>query len=80
MKGPQLREQFGPTVSSQSLVEMEINIMSISQKHYQVGYALYIAHQSLESCQNDAQRRGWWAALDADAECVTPGYAQKVGW
>jgi len=54
--------------------------MSIAQKHYQVGYALYIGNQPLSACHNDQQRRGWWAALDADAECATPGYAASRGW
>ena len=54
--------------------------MSIAQKHYRIGFELYIARQPLEACQSAAMRRGWLAALDADAECATPGYAQKVGW
>jgi len=53
---------------------------SPARKHFAVGYALYIARQPLEACQNDAQRRGWWAGLDADAECATPHYADRMGW
>jgi hypothetical protein len=54
--------------------------MSISQKHYQVGYALCVARQPIEACQNNAQRRGWWACLDAEAECATAGYADRMGF
>jgi hypothetical protein len=54
--------------------------MSLAQRHYAVGYALYIGRQPLEACQNADQRRGWFAALDADAECATPGYAASRGW
>jgi hypothetical protein len=35
---------------------------------------------SLRTCQNDWQRKGWWDALNADAECSTPGYAAKAGF
>jgi hypothetical protein len=51
--------------------------MSISQKHYQVGYALCIARQPLEACQNATQRRGWWAALDAEADAETAAYLSR---
>jgi hypothetical protein len=54
--------------------------MSITQKHYQVGYALYIARQPYAACQSAGQRRGWLAANAAEGEYVTPGYAQKMGY
>jgi len=54
--------------------------MSIAQKHYAIGYQLYIARQPYAACQHPLQRRGWLAALDADAECSTPGYASKMGF
>lgn len=54
--------------------------MSISQKHHNIGYALYMGGHPLSACQSADQRRGWWAALDADAECATPGYASKAGF
>jgi len=52
--------------------------MSITRKHYNVGYALYVAHQPLEACQNEAQKRGWWAALDADSACQIYGLLAKA--
>jgi hypothetical protein len=69
--------------------------MSISQKFFRVGYELYIARQPLTACHNaviapaasihaqraaEMMRRGWLAALDADAECATVGYASKMGF
>jgi len=54
--------------------------MSIPQKHFQVGYALYMGRQPIASCQNDDQRRGWLAANRAEGEYVTPGYAAKAGF
>lgn len=54
--------------------------MSLSQKHYQVGYSLYLHHQPLTACQNAQQIAGWWAALDADAEAATPHYASRMGF
>lgn len=54
--------------------------MSISQKHYQVGYSLYLHRQPLTACQNEQQRRGWLAANAAEGEYVTAGYASKAGF
>jgi len=54
--------------------------MSIPQKHYRIGYELYIARQPIAACQNADQRRGYLAANAAEGEYVTPGYAQKAGW
>ncbi len=53
---------------------------SIAQKHYQVGYSLYMGGHPLSTCQNAAQVRGWWAALDASAEAAIPGLASRMGW
>jgi len=55
-------------------------VKTLQQKHFDVGYALYVAHQPLDACQSDAQRRGWMAALYANAEAETPGYAAKRGF
>jgi hypothetical protein len=54
--------------------------MTIAQRHYAIGYALYIARQPITACQSADMRRGWMAALSADAECATPGYASKAGF
>lgn len=54
--------------------------MSISQKHFSVGYELYIARQPITACQNVDQRRGYLAANRAEAECAIAGFADKVGW
>ena len=54
--------------------------MSISQKHHNIGYALYMAHQPLSACQSADQRRGWLAANAAEAECATAGYADRMGF
>jgi hypothetical protein len=54
--------------------------MSIAQKHFSVGYALYIARQPITACQNADQRRGWLSANAAEGEYVTPGYAAKAGF
>lgn len=54
--------------------------MSIPQRFYQVGYALYIARQPLTACQNADMRRGWLAANAAEGEYVTAGYASKAGF
>jgi hypothetical protein len=54
--------------------------MSIAQKHFKVGYALFVGGHPLSTCQNAMQINGWWAALDACAECATVGYAESRGW
>jgi hypothetical protein len=54
--------------------------MSIAQKHFAVGYQLYIAGQPISACHNEAQRAGWLSANAAEGEYVTPGYAAKAGW
>jgi hypothetical protein len=69
-----------PLTVKSSLVPKGINIVSISQRHYAIGYALYIARQPITACQSADQKRGWMAALSADAECATPGYASKAGF
>lgn len=53
---------------------------NLARKHRAVGYALFIAKLGIEHCRNEFQRRGWLSALNAEAECNTPGFAQKVGW
>ena len=54
--------------------------MSIPQKHFQVGYALYMGNQPISACHNDDQRRGWLAANRAEAECATAGYGDWSGF
>jgi hypothetical protein len=54
--------------------------MSIAQKHFAVGYQLYIARQPFSACQHPDQKRGWLAANAAEGEYVTPGYASKAGF
>lgn len=54
--------------------------MSISQKFYNVGYALYVAGQPYSACHNADMRRGYLAANAAEGEYVTPGYAQNRGF
>lgn len=54
--------------------------MTIAQRHFAVGYALYMAHQPISACQSIDQRRGWLAANAAEGEYVTPGYAAKAGF
>jgi hypothetical protein len=53
---------------------------SSSRKHFEVGYALYLAGLKITHCQSADQRRGWLAANAAEGEYVTPGYAQNRGW
>ena len=54
--------------------------MSVPQKHYRIGYELYLANQPFSACQTDGQRRGWLAANAAEAEAGVAGYAQSRGW
>jgi Zn ribbon nucleic-acid-binding protein len=54
--------------------------MSISQKHYRIGYELYIARQPISACKTANQVAGWLAANAAEAECATAGYADRMGW
>lgn len=54
--------------------------MSISQKFYNVGWALYVAGQPYSACHNADMRRGYLAANRAEAECAIAGFADKVGW
>jgi hypothetical protein len=51
--------------------------MSISQKHYRVGFELFIAGQPLTACHSADMRRGWWAALDASADADTSAYLSR---
>jgi hypothetical protein len=52
--------------------------MSIAQKHFKVGYALFVGGHSLRTCQNEWQKAGWWAALDAEAAAETSAYLVKM--
>jgi hypothetical protein len=51
--------------------------MSISQKHFNVGYALYMAHQPISACKTANQVTGWLSAQNAElaaADCDTSAY------
>jgi hypothetical protein len=48
--------------------------MSISQKHYNVGWSLYMHGQPVSTCQNEQQVRGWWSALAAESDAETDAY------
>jgi hypothetical protein len=55
-----------------------------ARKHFDVGYALYMANQPMSACQNDDQCRGWnnaqrghMAAVNAEVECYL---AEQRGW
>lgn len=55
--------------------------MSIAQKHYQVGYSLYMGGHSLRTCQNEWQRKGWWDAQSGElaaADCETEAYLEWI--
>jgi Zn ribbon nucleic-acid-binding protein len=53
---------------------------SIAQKHFRIGYQLYIARQPISACQTANQVAGWLAANRAEAECATAGYADRMGF
>jgi hypothetical protein len=55
--------------------------ISVSQKHHNIGYALYQAGQPITACQSNEQRRGWhnaqfghMAATAAQADAETAAY------
>jgi hypothetical protein len=48
--------------------------ISVSQKDYNVGWVLYMEGRSLRTCQNEYQRAGWWAALQAESDAETDAY------
>lgn len=49
-------------------------------EQFRFGCDLFAAREPLTACCNDEQRRGWLSACSVEAEAMTPGYAQKVGW
>jgi hypothetical protein len=71
--GRRLRKQTRPWSLTQRSRKVH-NTMSISQKHHNIGYALYHAGQPVSTCQNEQQVRGWWAALAAESDAETDAY------
>jgi hypothetical protein len=61
-------------------VKNEENNLLWRWEQFQYGYNLFQAGEQISRCQNAEQRRGFMAALNAQAEANTPGYAQKFGW
>ena len=53
---------------------------TVTRKHFDIGYSLYLAGLRITHCQNIFQKRGWLAANAAEGEYVTPGYAAKAGF
>jgi hypothetical protein len=58
---------------------------SLARKHFDVGYALYMADQDVEACQNDNQRTGWMSAYKghcaagyAAIECEITAYLART--
>lgn len=47
---------------------------------YEYGKDAYSKGYCLDTLSSAEARKGWMAALDAQAECNTPGYAQRMGW
>ncbi|GIV73507.1 hypothetical protein [Caldilinea sp.] len=49
-----------------------------SFRQYLEGMELYRRGEPVEACENSDQRRGWWDALNADAEMDAPiGYYES---
>lgn len=49
---------------------MTATVPTVTKSDWQTGFDLYLEGKSESSCQNMAQIKGWWAALDAEATCA----------
>jgi len=49
-----------------------------AELHYEFGKTLYMDNCPVSDCENAHQDRGWWAALEADADCETAGYLAQA--
>ena len=47
-------------------------------RQYLAGMDLFDAGRPVDTCQSDEQRRGWWAALDAQVDAEMP-YRDEPG-
>ena len=44
---------------------------------FEFGWNLCHAYQPVDLCENDSQRNGWWAYLDAEAFGMLPAKIQR---
>jgi hypothetical protein len=49
----------------------------LARKHFRVGWQLYMSGLVIDSCKNADQRRGFMAALEAEADAETAAYLQS---
>jgi hypothetical protein len=51
---------------------------TVTRKHFDIGYSLYVSGLSINHCQNIFQKRGWMSANAAEGEFVTAGYLKQA--
>jgi hypothetical protein len=65
--------------------EVEVVVKSANDQYWD-GFQAYMDYVPYVKMMTSPERRGWQAALDADAECHTPGYLatmehnEEVDW
>lgn len=56
-----------------------IELQVVQFGDYCHGQLRYLRREPISNCDNNHQRRGWWAALAHDSYCETRGYLVRTG-
>lgn len=73
----QMRED--PALTPRERTLPEFVVAPTRSQLYWVGFHAFCDGARLDNMQDEAMRRGWWAALNAEAAAVT-GYDKYMEW